>query len=553
MTHYGYDAAGEGDAGLTRRRLLRIGAGTGLTIAAGGLLAACGSDGSGGGTATVSGAVTGGGRPIRGGTLKVGLITAGSSESCVPWNAITFPDWMRIQSLYDSLYYVGPDLQLERGLAVGEDSNKDASVWQIHLREGVTWHDGRPLTADDVVWTMSRWADERTLAYGYVGAFIDFKGVRKRGPRTVEIPLNFKVAEFPGVLSTATNTLGIIKDGQTEKDLNTNPIGTGPFTFKSFQPGRTSTFAANADYWRHDGPYVDELIIDTSFSDENARVNALQSGVMDVLPALPFATGRQYANSDAFRVLASPDNTPNDQYFYLRCDTGPFADKRVRQAMRLIADRRALITGALGGFGTPGADVLGVGLEYYDDQWERAQDIEQAKSLLRSAGASDLRVTLEASIAIPSGVEAATLLKQQAKAAGVDITVKTVDPAAYFVADGGFGVRSFGEDFTISYCALPPLYGANVWSKGVPNKLEAYFGDARTDRVLFEAMAATDPAKAAELWSETQRLQYEEGGMLLWAHAPYISAVGNDIHGVEETRAQFMNGWDVSGAWHAKA
>src|SRR6185369_13017915 len=101
------------------------------------------------------------------GTFTVGMITAGNSETINPAKAVNVSDLLRIAQLYDLLFCVGEDVEtLVPKLALSAESNKTATVWQIHLRDGVVWHNGKPFTADDVVWTMKGWADPASNAHG---------------------------------------------------------------------------------------------------------------------------------------------------------------------------------------------------------------------------------------------------------------------------------------------------------------------------------------------------------------------------------------------------
>ena len=145
-------------------------------------------------------------------------------------------------------------------LALSAEPNKDANVWTIRLRSGVTWHDGRPFTADDVVYTFHGWANPANFAHAATGNLIDFSGLRKSDSLTVEVPLVASVADFPAFLTTYNNF--IIQDGTTAHDFKTGPQGTGPFSFVSFTPGQSSVFKRNPNYWESGKPYVDQVVVD---------------------------------------------------------------------------------------------------------------------------------------------------------------------------------------------------------------------------------------------------------------------------------------------------
>src|SRR4051812_35136227 len=259
------------DSALNRRDLFRRGALGAGALAAGQLLAACGGGSSGapGSTATPGGPGTstgpaGGGTPVKGGTLRVGMLSQGTAETLAPPKALVQPDYVRQVNLYDQLFLPVPN-GTAPGLATSAEPNRDATVWTLKLRDGITWHDGKPFTADDVVYTIKSWGSKESAYRAQATALIDLDNVRKLDPLTVRVPLRTAFAAFPSF--TAWITALVIQDGTTNFD---HPIGTGPFKFGSFAPGRNSVFSANPDYWRG-APLVDELVVDSSFTDDAAR------------------------------------------------------------------------------------------------------------------------------------------------------------------------------------------------------------------------------------------------------------------------------------------
>ena len=146
------------------------------------------------------------------------------------------------------------------------------------MRDGVHWHDGKPFTADDVVYSFKAWSSPSNFANPNVATFVDFKGLRKRDRLTVDVPLVRPCAQFPSLFTFLSVATWIVPDGSSAKELARRPIGTGPFKFVSFTPGQQSVFEANRDYWEHGKPYVDRLVVDSSFTSSTALVNALLSG-----------------------------------------------------------------------------------------------------------------------------------------------------------------------------------------------------------------------------------------------------------------------------------
>lgn len=536
MEDRGHQDLGSPD-GLSRRQLIARGAQGALALSAGSLLTATGA------RAAVA-------KPVRGGTLTVGMVTAGPSETINPAHSVNVADLLRIAQLYDNLFTVGPDVEkLVPGLALSAEANKDATVWNLQLRKGVHWHDGKPFTADDVVWTMKNWADPSSNAHGAVAGLVNFKGIRKRGTHTVEVPLVAPTAQFPSVLTFSQQ--GVLQNGASKAQQNSKPIGTGPFKFVSFTPGRQSVFKANADYWgQAGGPYVDQLVVNSSFADENSRLNALLSGATDLSPFLPPLVAKQLKSATQATLLSSPSVI--QYWFLMRVDKGPFADPRVRQALKLIADRPALIDAALAGFGTVGNDLTAFDTQYYaSDLPQRKQDIEQAKSLLKQAGQSDLSFSLPTCDALPGFNPSATLFAQQAEAAGVKISVQVASPNTYYTSAGGFLTRPIGLDYGAPFQSLTETYRTFFTSQAPFN--ETWWGKqkggAAKEKLLSEAVAAVDPKKAEDLWHEVQVQQYNEGGVLCWANSDDLVGVGPKVRGVTLGREGYMNNFRLAGAW----
>ncbi len=331
--------------GLTRRQALARGAQVGVGIAAaGGLLAACGS--SSGTTSAVTshsasqpwdttGAVAElpGGTPVRGGTLKLAVITGGNTETLVAPLVVQYGDYARAYMLYSWLFYMNQAANaVIPGLALSAESNANATMWTLHLRPDVYWHDGSPFTADDVLWTFNAWSMPSAYVYGTFHGLVDFVNMRKRDALTVEIPLLSGFAAFPSLLVYENN--GVIKNGMSDKDIARNPIGTGPFMYKSFTPGSYSLFTKNPHYWESGKPYVDEIVVDSSFSEPTALFNALQSGDVDMVSNLDFTIARGQVASKSIQIMAGPPYQQS-MTFNMRLDQAPFKDVRVRQAFKL--------------------------------------------------------------------------------------------------------------------------------------------------------------------------------------------------------------------------
>jgi peptide/nickel transport system substrate-binding protein len=538
---------------LTRRDLLASAAGVGLSVSGASLLAACGSSGKS--TSTPNGALAAlaGGTPRRGGTLTLGVISGGQEENLFPGTAGLTPDFVRDYTLYNLLFYLGKEITpLVPGLALSAEPNKDATLWTFKLRDGVHWHDGKPFGADDVVYNFKAlWSSESSnFAAGFLAGLVDFKNVRKRDRLTVEVPLLIPVAEFPTIF--AYFTFPVVQNGATPKSTARNPVGTGPFKYVSFTPGSQSVFEANKEYWETGKPYVDKLVVDSSFTDTNALFNALLSGKINLYPTLPLVTAREQLTSKQVQILASP-LAAESYMFLMRVDKGPFADNRVREAFKLLVDRQAMINGAWAGFGTVAPDLLAPGTAHYASDLKRTQDVEKAKSLFKAAGVLGHTFTLPTCNFLPGMVESSTILAQQAAAAGVKVVVNNTSAATYFTPAGGFATRPFGLEVDQPVGSLTTAY-LSEYTLTAPFQDTHWghqAGGAAAEKLIAEAMGAVDPAKAQELWHECQLQQFNEGGYLVWGNLPYVDAAAGNVRGLSAGSGFSYNNWRLQDGWLA--
>jgi peptide/nickel transport system substrate-binding protein len=541
---------------VTRRELL-VATGRGAAaVGAAGLLASCG----GGSTGTSSGAAlsAGGGAPVRGGTFTVGVLGAGTSEQLYPDGVGGTADYCRIQQLYDNLFNISSDtsLHLLPALALSAEPNQDATSWIFKLRDGVHWHNGKAFTADDVVYTFTvAWSSPASFARPAMAPFVDFKRVRKLDKLTVEVPLLRPCAQFPTLFTFLSGATWILPEGSTPAELSRRPVGTGPFKFSSFTPGQQSIFDANREYWEENKPYVDRVVVNSAFGDNTALLNALLAGEINVMTPVSYSQAHQYQSSSQLRVLRSPGHTGN--FTFMRVDSGPFADVRVRQAMKLLVDRQLMVQNVLYGFGSVGIDFSPQAtnaLQYAPDLPPATYDPERAKALLKAAGAEGLAASFDTSEINDTFVPSATLIAQQASKVGIKLKVNVIPTSTYYTPASGYAKRYLGQDVAGEASSLTAAYMAATWS-GAPYG-ETYWGTQKpdgpaTDKLLFDAVGATNPARAQPLWTQVQDLQVREGGYLNWAFGDVLDAVAPSVRGLRESPSWNLNNYRLLDGWLA--
>ena len=435
-------------------------------------------------------------------------------------------------------------------LADSFESNAEATEWTIRLKSGITFHDGKPLTADDVIYTINRAAADPANGANIFTQPYDVKGIKKLDDLTLQLPLTRPIAGLEQFFFTALG-MSIVQDGATDFS---KPVGTGAFMFDSFKVGESSLMKKNPNYWQTGKPLLDELEIN-SVMDPDARLNALRSGDVDAISFVPFPAAKSAIQGeivpsgqvDGGDIDLLISDAPSHVYFTMAVDLEPFDNNDVRQAMRLIADRQALVDTVNVGFGTLGNDIRFPGAQFYDDQIpQREQDIEQAQSLLKQAGMEGLKVTLFASDWGPGMLNSATVFAEQAKAAGVEITIDNSSGDTYLV-DKYLKV-AFGQSFATPF-PIPVMYSLQLVTGGIWN--ETHWNRPDYDKLVFAAQAEQDEAKAADLWYQAQQIVWDEGGDLIWGTTPFVDGLAKNVRGATPHRFAALSGFDYRNYWLA--
>ncbi|MEU5194156.1 ABC transporter substrate-binding protein [Streptomyces scabiei] len=500
--------------GLRRRGFLAAGGAVALGSLA---LTGCGDDGG-----TDAGAKGGDGRPKRGGRLRAAFAGGGASETLDPHLASLFADAARAKALFDKLADYGADLSARPRLAAKWESNKALDRWRVTLREA-TFHDGSPVTAKDVLFSYRRIADPKQAFRAKASLEpIDLDASRATGERDIEFVLKRPTAEFPNVL--AAFGAYIVPEGTADGDFDRRPIGSGPFRFVSFAPGRSAVLRRHDAYW--DGaPHLDELEFVVA-NEESARVNALLGGQVEYAHELNPATARAHEDKGQIEIVRLRNSAM--QAFCMKTDRPPFDDKRVREAFFLIADRQELVDGALSGAGVVGNDLFGKGYEYYAAGLpQREQDLDRARALLKRAGAEKLKVTLDTSAVAAGFTEAAGIFRDQAAKAGVTVDVRMGSKDSYWSDILDSGTLSC---YRSGAMPIEAHISQRLLTDSTTNATHWHHKDF--DALYRQAQSTRDRTERGAVYERMQRRLYAEGGFLIWGFADWIIGTSKQVKGV---------------------
>jgi peptide/nickel transport system substrate-binding protein len=512
----GQDGSGERENWRVSRRTFVRGVAAGSAAVGGAaLLGACGGDDD---EAPSSEDV----RLRRGGTLRVGMSVGNPSDTFDPHFAVTLTDAARCLNVFDPVCLRNLDFEREMLLAESIEMDGGPDSWTIRLKPGIEFHNGAPVSADDVIFSLRRITDAKNPGTGAVPlGDIDRAGLRKLDERTVRVPLTEPNAGFPDDLGQYFNAIV-----PTDFDPK-NPVGTGPFRYKSFTPGEETRIVKNPNYWREGEPRLDEVVL-IDIPDATARVNALLGGDVDMIMDLP-ASQVSTVEAQGMRPLISQTGAWDP--IVMHTQKAPFDDVRVRQAMMLILDRQQMVDQVLAGRGLVANDIHSPFDPAYigDDLPPREQDLEQARSLLKQAGHSDLRVELVPGPGIQGSVKLSQVFAQQAEGAGVSVKLRQLDLGTYYeeYTKRPFVTSTWGTRTYLSQVAVMLLPGAS-WN-------ETHWEDEEFFRLIYQARREVDEAKRGEILGEAQRLERDRSGNIVWAFREQIDGHSAGVGGLPQT------------------
>jgi len=426
-----------------------------------------------------------------------------------------------------------PDLHLKPLLAESWQPNRDGSIWSFKIRRGVKFHDGRTLSAADVVATIDRLADPAngSVALSAFAGSLSKGGARAIDEATVEFHLDAPNGSFPYLVSSDNYSAIILPadyDGGFEKSFN----GTGAFRLERFTPKARASFVRNPDYWG--AKALPERALFIFYDSIQAQILAMQGEQLDVLLHAP-VQGSQALLADTRLNILTLKSSAHEQV-HMRTDSGPFADARVRRAMALCLNRENLVTGLFRGLAVPGNDSPFAPIFAATDPLvpQRAQDIPQAKALLAAAGVANgfaATLTTERFVEMP---DYAVVIQNAVRRIGVQLRLNVEEQSAYF------GRATFGqsdwldsqmgiEDY--AHRGVPNIFlTATLGSHGTFNA--AHFKNPEYDRLVAGYIAALDPAAQRSAAGLIQRLLLDQTPVIAAYFYDWLSVTTKRIRGV---------------------
>jgi peptide/nickel transport system substrate-binding protein len=525
---------------LDRRDFLRRGATIGMSASVmGALLAACGNANSTGGSSSSASSSSPGaaaGTPKKGGTLTIAAQTPATAI-----NPLIVDDGGGLCMLAQTGEFLTFDnnikLQLEPMLAQSWTHNADGSVWTFTLRPNVTFHDGKPFTADDVVYTFSQLSDPKNSsnALSTFTGVLSPSGIRAVDSHTVAFHLEAPNGNFPYLVSSDNYNAVIVPKGTDFGKWQASFVGTGPFKLKSYSQNVGAAFVANPNYWGPK-PYLDGTNF-KFYQSQPPQILALQGGDVDAIAQFTPSGAEAILNNSQYTIIKL--QASNHRELSMRTDQAPFTDPRVRQAIALTLNRPAMVQALLHGLGTVANDNPFAPMFKSTNPTvpQRVQDVAKAKQLMAAAGhAKGFNVTLAADIYEEVG-QLAQVIKAATVPIGVNINLKVESQTAYY------GKAVFGNsDWLDSTMSL-----VNYGDRGVPNVFlnaplttkgswnAAHFHDPAYDKLFAQYTAALDLPTQKKLAGEIETLLLEQTPLIIPYWIDGLTATTTSVHGVNPT------------------
>jgi peptide/nickel transport system substrate-binding protein len=521
---------------MSRRDFIRRGSVVGISLPLlGAIVSACGSSSS-------SPSSTPSSAGQAGATIRVGIVVPTAAI-----NPLTVADQGGLDMLAQTGEYLclsGQSLTLKPVLAESWTPNATADVWTFKIRQGVKFHDGKALTADDVVYTYQLQSNPKNTsnALSNFGGVLTPSGVQKVDDFTVAFHLAAPNGNFPYLTSSDNYNMIIIPNGYNPADWQSSFIGTGPFVLKSYTAKVGASFTRNESYWGTKALPAETQF--TFYADQTPEILALSNGSIDVVGQFAVAGAEQLLASGApYNIIRLKSSAHRE--LSMRCDQAPFTDPRVRQAIALTLDRPAIVQALFKGYADVGNDspFAPVFPSTNTSVAQRTQNIAKAKSLLAAAGHSSgfsTHLTTEQFLEIP---EYAQIVAQSAKAIGVTIGLTVESSSAYYGKatfgnsdwlDATMSLVDYGHRSVPNVFLTAPLETINA-KTGTGSWNAAHFNNTQYDSLVSQYIATVDLSTQRTIAGQIETLLLDQTPVIFGYFYNYLTATGKNVSGAYPT------------------
>ncbi|OAN37763.1 ABC transporter substrate-binding protein [Mycolicibacterium iranicum] len=460
-----------------------------------------------------------------GGSLIAAI--AGEPDQLDPHKTSAYFSFEVLENVFDTLVEPDANLQMQPALAESWTVSPDQLTWTFRLRPGVTFHDGTPLTADDVVFSYRRIIDEQLTNSD---KFSSVTSVEAPDPATVVLqvsrPTPNMLTNLGGFKGMAIVSRANVESGQ----IATRPIGTGPFSFLGQKSGDSISLGANPSYWG--GPPGVSGVTFRFISEPSTALSALQAGEIDWTDSVPPQRVTQLRNDESLEMAVTPSN----DYWYLALNEArePWNDVRVRQAIAYAIDRDAIVQAT--SYGTAAKNQLAIP---EGNPWFTPYDryssggVDKARELLQEAGAAPSNLDMLVTTEYPETVTAAQIIADNLASLGITVNIRTVDFATWLDEQnsGNFDMLMMGWLGNID---PDDFHYAQHHTDGTSNAQK--FSNPEVDRLLDAGRVDTDEASRKTVYAEAATLIADEVSYIYLYNPSVIQAWNPALSGYEARR-----------------
>ncbi|MER8576395.1 ABC transporter substrate-binding protein [Mesorhizobium sp. M1409] len=467
-----------------------------------------------------SAAVAKAAKPKKGGHFKIGVGSGSTAASLDPARYLESSMCIFAHGLHGYLTEIDFNGNLVGELAESWEPSKDAKTWTFKLRQGVEFHNGKRLTADDVIASINHHRGKQSTSGARV--VVDpIEEIRADGPETIVFSLTKPSVDFPYLTEHFQLPILPAKDG----NVDLSGVGCGGYVLENIDFGVKATAKRFTNYWKPNAAWFDSVEV-LSILDSTARTNALVTGQIHAMNRCDLKTIHLLERNEKLEITSVKGT--QHYIFPMMVNSAPFDNPDVRLALKYALNRKQLVDMLLRGYGELGNDhpIAASNRYFAKDLPQREQDLDKARYHLKRAGLADLKVKLSTSDYVFAGaVDAAVLYQQDAAKAG--ITIDVVREPADGYDDNVWMKKPWWTGYWNGRPTADWMF-SEVYAEGAPWN-ETHWKNPRFNELLIIARGELDDSRRREMYAEMQQLCRDDGGAVIPVFANYVNALSTKV------------------------
>ncbi len=478
--------------------------------------------------------------PKKGGHMRLAMGHGSTSDTLDPAKVENGLQWVAAYGVANTLVDLAPDGNLTPSLATEWGASDDAKIWTFKLRKGVEFHNGKTMTADDVIASINYHRGEETKSVGKP-IMAPVTNIKKDGNDAIVIELSGGNADFPFNFNEATFGIYPAKDNGIDWQAG----GSGGYKVKKYDPGVRVDFERNPNYWKEGRAHADTIELLT-IADTAARNSAMLTGAVDAIDQVDLKTIHLMAKKSGITVEEGAG--PLHYVFPMQMKVPPFDNLHLRKALKFALDREELVKKILFGHGVVGNDhPIGPSYRYHAADIEQtAYDADKAKFHMEKSGLGDITIELRAADAAFAGaLDAAQLYQASAAKAGIKLKVVREPNDGYWsnVWNKKPWVASYWGGYTTEDTMFSTGYATGAaWN-------DTQWENPKFMELLVAARGELNVEKRKAMYRDMQILLRDEGGVVTPMFANAVTAKNDKIAHGEQSWVRAFDGRRIMERW----